>query len=63
MENKLAGLIKAAKERAVKNDFWDYSVRATEYAEWLDQIYRELLAVRSNYLSKNKDERSSHDTN
>jgi len=55
MENKLAGLIKAAKERAVKNDFWDYSVRATEYAKWLDQIYRELLAVRSNYLSKNKD--------
>lgn len=52
MNDALAELAKQSREREKDRDEWDYSVRAKEYAQWLDQTYLELVDLRSRYLEK-----------
>ena len=54
MTRNLTEILRAAKSAAARpgNDDWNYSVRAREYAKWLDQIYKELQIVRERNRSK-----------
>ena len=46
MPDELKELIRLAETKANSQNLWDYSLRAKEYAEWLEQIYNELYTLR-----------------
>ena len=52
MSEKLKKIIEEDKLKTAHVDLWSFSLRAKEYASWLEQIYKELVLVQRNKLTK-----------